>query len=426
MRALWYDDRVERTDYAELRQSVGLAFEVVDRVATEESFLARMSSAEYDLCLLDLELERRGGVDIARDTLTTLGDIPIVFLSEYLPRYPNYRSLLDPRARTTTVFKPLTNTSAWVDEELKPKVLALVSERPNRAREWEGANADVHIWSFTPEDFRILALDDQRDLLIQANEALRPFTNAVFEDSSAEFVVLIGPKPAVLMYGGLDASPPTEANLQQWETSYHVVPLVVYRPTEIEMVDDAAANWVVCSNASDREIRSVDVYPSLTLEINGHSATYHLDTGSVWTYLSYEASVEKGMVPRGTSMAGWSTQEIRIAGGSSPILFKHFEADISAASLDGFLPVRLNPRFVDGWRRTALARTCPFGRCVNSELVEGKGWYCGSRSGLIGRDLIRSNRLLLILDSIRNQTYVAKDAAQFGESSRPQSDWELF
>ena len=127
--------------------------------------------------------------------------------------------------------------------------------------------------------------------------------------------------------------------------------------------------------------------------------------------LSYEYAAAEKWISEDVDRRSWFPLRLSITGGAKSSIFwtQLPQLTSSARSYDGYVEIAIAPRVVLHWRRTPLARTCEVGGCVGTESDARGTYWCGSRHGLIGRDLLRMNQMLLVMDSWRDITYVVTD-----------------
>lgn len=427
MKILWFDDMLSERSYGELRDALAwVAGESIDTVTTESVFWKQLQSSKYDLFVLDFQLPSKTGVEVAQKVLSILGGVPILFLSEFTSKY-HPTANLDPRARTETLFKPLTGLEAWRDQQLRPTVERLTTDlspwlplASSKVEAWPGELSDI-------EAFNGLSMDDQLQLSSTAAQALAPLTQAVFNKSDADFLVVVGPLPKIVRWGGIDEEPPSEIVMQQIETRNESIPVVLYRSVEVGEIPGDDDSWPSCSFASDKNQRKVDVYPTLALEIKGEVAEYHLDTGSIASFLSYEDCLQHRIVEPSSSSRQWSHLPMTSLSSTGTTFLKVMSQPVEAQarSMDGYQAIVFKPKIVKDWRETRLARMCPNGKCPRSELIPGRGHWCGSRWGLVGRDILRLNELCLVLDGKAQRTFVLSKLDDVrAHPSHPGESWE--
>jgi hypothetical protein len=126
------------------------------------------------------------------------------------------------------------------------------------------------------------------------------------------------------------------------------------------------------------------------------------------SFLSYEDGVSLGIVAVNNNARAWYPMKVSVGPGGAARMVDWTRQDLrcEAHSLDGLVELKFQPRIVRNWRSSALARRCPVGRCPESELEHGVGFWCGNRRALIGRDILRLNQIRVVLDSVEGRTYV--------------------
>jgi CheY-like chemotaxis protein len=427
MRALWLDDLADADHYRRLKNAIERADLEVISVTTEESLWKEANNSAIDLYILDFQLPGNSGIDVAQRLLAIVGDVPILFLSEFTQQW-SVREQVDPRARFRVLFKPLDEFDRWSDEELAPVLEELLQGTASWVPLKALAPAETpSIWTQQVSELPHSSLETMLELEAQAVEDLRLLTNAVFRECDAEWIVLVGKEPRLVAWGELDSEPPSPDALRKLERIHGEFPLVIFRDVEIAIIDNENGHWPHCSFAQDERQRAVDRFPTLELELNGVNLSTHVDTGSIHSWLSYEDAVSASVLSRESDHRAWYPGRVSLVGGKGSVIhWMNAELRAAARSADGYTSIVYAPRVVRNWRLSALARLCSVGACPRSELDSGRGHWCGSRRGLVGRDLLRRNKILLVFDSIRSLTYVLNEAG--GQPSAPSApatgSWE--
>lgn len=126
-------------------------------------------------------------------------------------------------------------------------------------------------------------------------------------------------------------------------------------------------------------------YPTVTLKVGGEHLDVHFDTGSPWTFASFEELNELGVLPTDLietdGRRGFSTYEFYAETLSVDLIN---QTNRSVKRLD------LSVRAVKDWKRSPFIIKCPY-NCPNH------GDTCKKRRALVGRNLIVDNELEVTL-----------------------------
>lgn len=427
-RIVWLDDAFrDATSFRQIREYLQAKIQdgIVITCASVEGFLDVVREDVPDLAIIDFRLEsavaaggrvdRRGGIEAAQEMAASVGSIPVLFLSEYTGYSPANR--LDPAVPYDVLLKPHTIGQAWegFDQFVDELESALDGAQPVGVRPSSPPRSS-RFFALSPEDYGRLALDEQLALRREAITECWDELAEIFARTDAEWLVTLGESLILVRWGDLDDEYPDAAELEIVQATWGTVPLLVSRPVEVGVIGETGGcEWLACSYTADRSLRQVDRIPGIQLSLAGQLTSFHLDTGSVVSFIDYDYFVEKAVVAKLGNSLSWWPMQLSIGPGGRPNLVDYSLPklnDVEAAALDGYESIHFRPRAVRGWLNTALARLCPGGKCDRSVEVPGKGYWCGRRRGLIGRDLLRLNSdIAIVMDAETQRTFVLRRAA---------------
>ena len=208
VKAIWLDDLSDSSEYGNLRRAMESAGLEVTSVASEEALHKHLATEVFDLYVLDFQLPGTSGIEVAQGLLAAYGDIPILFLSEFVPNWP-VKNQIDPRARFRVLYKPIHDYSAWIRDDLGPAIVALLDSNPTwHARGPYTGDPRLQIWDYGLSVLDGMGLDRLLELEADAAEALHSLKADVFEKSPVEWFVVVGDDARIVLWGGLGDDPP--------------------------------------------------------------------------------------------------------------------------------------------------------------------------------------------------------------------------
>ena len=436
MTIVWIDDLARAEASSGLKDCLRSIDPRLEVTTNPEAFLKSVDPA--GIAVIDYHLDGTDGITVAERLLASYPGTRILFLSEYLAQF-NPNDKIDPRAVFEVVEKPTGDLAAWCTGQLRPAIQALLerTSEPWIPRPDGAAPANIQI---DPTELDEYSFEDQMSVVEACQEYAREFASDLFVSSSAQWALLVAPSLTLVRWGPMDSPYPSENVRREIEGTFHEVSFLVTRPIEVEEIDGAVnvrGAWSSCKGIGAAMPSTTDVYPSLAVELWGWRADIHLDTGSPYSFLSFEDLTDAGLggrLPRGRF--AWTPELLRIGPEQNEERIRSAMLDetVQVDSLDGTVDIVLSAKVINPWRKSGLARTCTRGQCTGSEVIGGgqPGYWCGNRKGLLGRNILRSNRIALVLDSAMGRTYVLRPGS---DSANPASlsagvpapdDWERF
>lgn len=386
-RLLYIDDDLgkpyETATAAELSRR---GFDVEGHSDAQEG-IDRAIAAPPDALVLDLRLQEQSGLDVARKVLRFHPSLPVVFLSGFVSEFPDIRRRISPLAPVRVVAKQDHDHGDRAAAAVADAVAEIYKPRGHRA-DISDAVGEPAVFQVTLQQFDQLDDDAQADWILAAAQAASPYTNAVFSETRAAWIVLCGGPTMVIAYGESLGQSPSDDDLRRWSASAGRPALLCTRPIEVDDYGD----WQECEVG--------DWYPSLAVDFGGAlTLEAHFDTGNPRTLLSFELIRDAGLVPaKGPWRAGTRNPGIHFA-------YRLFSMTGNLMAGLASPAVAVNAFAVRGWRGGTFDRMCGSGLCPGSERTsESARFHCGRRDGLFGRNLLLDNRLSITLDAGERKT----------------------
>jgi CheY-like chemotaxis protein len=376
-----------------LAESMGFRVQAHDDWRTA---IAAVREHKPDVVILDVRMPERNGVELAEELWSVDRDVRIAFVTAFgtAPDELRILSLLDP----TLPFVLIDKTRLALDDQTGFKlafvdpIRKLRAARPVRGPSEPLRDGPDSPFSVPVADYDHLALDAKLELNQRALLEAAAYLAELWETTDAQAVVLSGaPNLARWLTSEVDQFP-VESVLRDISLASGRAVYVFSRPVQVE--EFRLSGWIGCP--------AQDYYPTINLEFDAANGpvllNLHLDTGCPIVALSYEFFLDRGtIVPPSIPVTG-----LRESGR----LYSFFPIELPAIARDdtSSVGVTVSAQMVLDWENSPFARVCPGGRCTGSRPLVRGGFMCGRRLGLVGRSLLVTNRLKIVLDGQRHTT----------------------
>ncbi len=315
--------------------------------------------------------------------------------------------MLDPRVPVAVLDKPTRSKGVgpWVTKNLMPTILELTRngvEIGSVGLTLPVKGDGLKLFELSTDE-ALRASDTQiRSLRRDAYLAVEPWVNGIFEASSAQWIAIACSEHTLLVARwGDEMSTLSQAEVHQLELGSGHPVMVVGRPPQMEEI--STGHWNECQFGD----LTNDLYPSISIEINGVERGFHFDTGSSQSFVAFDL-VEGDQSVGSYRSLPWEYSRMNARGRSAP--FEYARSPLTMFRVpqgDGSVELIIPFHLVLDWRETPISLECEKGECVGSIPLVGGAFVCGKRSGLIGRDILRVNpEMRLILDCKERRTTI--------------------
>lgn len=388
---LWIDDQVN--DYSEFIAGLGEHDISVTAAPTVDEAIDILRHKNFDLILLDLRMPEKSGFDFLRDYLSRT-NVSVCVLSSYLHLEEYQKRLNRLRSNIAIMDKdlppPKSPSFEYFAERIKHFILNPPGASPksfeNEMRE-KFAELDPFEISFR----RYLRLPSRlkKHLRTEAEKRARNAINAEFR-SGAGWVLICGDPHKADMSADVGTTPPDNEVVRQRAIELDRVPYQFSAPLQVDDMHTGA-----CQGPTD-----ISDYPTLTLEVEGAQLVVHFDTGSPYTFVSFEEFNYNGALREDL---------LPIDGRRGVMPYEYVSDRIRARVIDqkkgSSKAVMVQVRAIKNWQRSPFSVFCPQ-ICANFE--QGLRNTCSNRKALIGRNIMFENKLSLVLCGSTNKTSISR------------------
>lgn len=395
LRALWLDDKISNYGgYIDRLRELGFT---IRKCRTNAEAIRAASKNSYDLVIVDLKLENETGLEFLRFLKDRLIKSTTVILSSFLYDQ-NYISLLKDLDSNVFLLEknlPSSASAKFVEfsETLRQYVEDDRSQTPSDYYQTKRQALEQDPFDITYSDYLRLPPDLQDELHVKAFERVEAVIDREVDDG-AKWLVFCG-NPNEPEEVADDISDRWDAEeLDELAAQKNRVAFVFEAPEDSE--DDGCGGGRVEARsyptvnlvASGKHLESGNGAPSFQSRKGGQVFVVHFDTGSHFSYLSYEDWIARTGDPNpGVRTTKRYRGKVEIM--YEKTLYLRVQDQLTSRTQKAAdLPVYLVKNFLS----SKLVAECPSG-CIaagRSQTREGKP-NCIRRIGLIGRNLLTEN-----------------------------------
>ncbi len=387
---LWVDDQIsDLAAYVGALKKDGFSVETTDRAEAAVE-LARQRS--FDIYLIDIRMPGTNGIECARQIHALRKDSKIALVSSflYLPRHKAEIRALGYQVDLMDKNFPVTTAPEFEECFLAPirrlvtqGVTQTISQYDVIMDEMKGQNP-FHI---PLAEFQGLPLAVKDRLREEAFHWAKKAVNKAFEEGKI-WVMLCGDEHAIRSSANSLEEVPDEDKLLDYSRLQNRPAYYFWNQTEADDI------WVSCGGNAHNN------YPTVTLEFDGHTICGHFDTGSPFTFFSYEELLEKGLI---RAIEGFGPAR-RVGYATVYMATKlDLKAHLRCQVSDQTKEVVLRGQIVKKWENSPFVRKCDE-KCVAVDPKRSVGSICGDRVALVGRNILTENGLRLVLDGVNRKT----------------------
>lgn len=385
---LWVDDQIAHySEFSTALTQRGLRITPVDNVREAN---AKLRKKRFDLILLDLKMPELTGFDFLRLTRHR-SNAPTCVLSSYLHLDEYQKKLNRVRLNVAVLDKDLPDpdTSAFevFAEKLKeiiinpPKTSPANSQR-NLVDSFEHADASEITFKeylTLPNKIKKIIRESARD---QAKDAMRREFNEGYI-----WLLFCGDLSEPVMRARDQGEIPSNDTIMTKAMELDRAPFQYTSPDSIDDIFSGA-----CQGPS-----SFKNYPTVSLNVGGSEMELHFDTGSPYTFFSFEELNELGLV---------DASALPIDGSRGFFSYEFLNQNIRCKMRDQISSsskfIQLNVRAVKGWNQCPFVVHCP-PTCRNHNNRQ-EHQKCQNRTALVGRNIIFENRIAITICGASNRT----------------------
>ncbi len=393
-RVLWLDDHIKDMDlYVEALRRKG-PFSLVHTASCFEEGVDLLNTNIYDLILADINMPAPNGVRFLREAEKLNPKSKLIALSSYLYRKKYIDQLLTLTVPVELMDKILPSPvspefdSIFIKhlvDILQSKHLSSVREQVDKA-----ATINVDPFSVRLDDWLSKSALEKDKLAELAKQKVQEQLNEAF-NSGIVWLMFCGSSSEFFASATSEEDIPTEDQIMDFARTRDAVPYRFTAPLGVEEFWGAT-----CQGSHIKH----DGYPTVTLDIpQDHSIQMHFDTGSPITFISYELLLRNRIISPPLSFDISSVNKFEY-------LFTRFDIEILLRSqqVGGQTKfIKLRGHAVRDWETHCLARKC-YWSCKLSAGRQNE--LCVFRQGLIGRNIILDNELILMLDGKNRQSNI--------------------
>lgn len=412
---IWVDDLIEKYGtWIRIFAEHGVQ---IQGVSSAKEALDVVSRRKINAAIVDLEMPDMDGVRLVEELHALDGDLRFVLMSSfhYLDEWKDKVAKLPGSIKFLKLDLPIPPVTLSSFKSNYVESLRMLSEIPKEPEGLEVALMekskiakgphDQDPFSIRFEDFMSMPLESRLAIQKGAHKLVDSLLDEYFIDKQREWIVVVGPERRVVKSSQRRSRLPTQNYLLKLGATSGYVPFLFTHPLVVEELSDDYG-WHDCGGQNYYPTVILDFSPAVS---SGIPSTYHfhLDTGSLYSFLSHEEFTKLGIItpPHVYAVAKW--------GRFRSVFFS--EQDVQAILIDGSGSenVVLRCKAVLNWTKFPLARLCTTSRSKLSkyESVGQKYALCERRLGLVGRSFISGNKINLILNGKDCVTKIGKVAS---------------
>jgi CheY-like chemotaxis protein len=388
---LWIDDQIAGlSTFVEALKKAG--FNVEPASGTADGLrVAQMR--DFDIYLVDLRMPPPDGIECLRSLhrLNPRGRFASLSSFHYLERYRRRLEALDFRVQLMDKDFPDALSSDFSNHFIAP--ICKLAE--------EGVTMTIHdeksVLADVPKDnpfdiplanFNKLSLMVKDNLKRQAGKIAHDVVQKAFEEGNI-WVMLCGNPQVIHAKASCLDEIPSDHDIAEFAVNQG---RPVFQFWSQVSVDDMWSPCAVDNRAS--------YYPTVSLQFGLHKVRVHFDTGAPYSFFSYEELRALEVVPPTTD---WN--EAWRKGVPEPYWSRRLklEAELHCQETGQSQLVSITGQFVRDWEASPYARHCAKA-CPGGDTVNGEPKLCPDRKGLVGRNLLIENALVIVLDGRKRIT----------------------
>lgn len=389
---LWVDDQInELQPYVRALRESGF-----DVMAADSSPVAIQlaSDTRFDVILVDILMPPPDGIELLRRLRPLQPQASLAALSSYLylERYrEQLRGLPFP---VELIEKDIPNVEAEdfdmrfltpIRNLLAHGVTQTIKKQDSQIRSSSQTEASVNPFDIPLTEFMKKPILEKDSLVMRARELAANEIEAAFNQGKI-WVLLCGSPRQIRASASTPDEVLSEDKIMEFARVQQRPAFQFWRPM---VVDDI--HWPTCGDE-----RTTKHYPTVTLDIRNNLRNFHFDTGAPMTFFSYEELVRLSLIKPTTNFGMASRGDKSYF--TTPL---NITVILRSQSGDNSKTVNLTGQAVRDWDKAPYARfcdsLCPLFTPLRDQL-------CNSRAGLIGRNLLYENNLVIILDGANQQT----------------------
>jgi CheY-like chemotaxis protein len=394
IRLLWVDDQIkELTPYVSALINAGFEVEAADSFEVAMWFGRK---EKYDVILVDILMPPPDGIELLRQLQPEQPHAKLAALSSYL-YLDRYRDQLKNLPFDVELIeKDIPNVEAEdfdsrfltpIRNLLKFGVTRTVEKQDKKIAHQARENIDP--FNIPLADFMKKSILEKDMLVMRARDLAKPEIETAFSEGKI-WVLLCGSSRQIRATANTPNEILTEESVMEFARSQQRPPFQFWKSV---YVDDV---WSMCGDE-----RSTLHYPTVTLDINDNRRDFHFDTGSPFTFFSYEELVELGAIRPTTTfgMAARGHVSYWTVALDITVIIRSQGGDVSRT-------VRLRGQAIRDWGESPFTRFC---ESICPELKDKDArQQCLWRIALIGRNLLYENGLVLVLDGKNRKTLIGE------------------
>jgi CheY-like chemotaxis protein len=394
---LWVDDYINELD-SYINTLTAAGFDVTKAASSAEA-LSYIDGNEFSVILVDIVMPPPDGIELVKE-LHKLGvhkNSAIGVLSSFLYVDLYRRRLTNLGVGVEIIDKdiPLVGDPLFVERFLDPVcdlVYHGVRYTVERQNEDLGNREDTNPFEIKLEEFLRKSILEKDQLVLKARQMASAVIEKEFQ-SGKVWVLMCGHADRIETSVNDVTEIPSDDDILRMALGQDRAPYQFFLPIG---VDDL---WSTCGPP-----QSPSNYPTVNLKIKNTDFVVHFDTGSPYTFFSYERLLEINAIqPPLSFTAAYRTG---------------FDQGYFCARLDisvfvecqktgATKAVRVRGQAVREWEKSPFVRHCPLeGECLltGSITAFNSVSVCVHRVGLVGRNLLTENSLALVLDGNSSKT----------------------
>jgi CheY-like chemotaxis protein len=360
--------------------------------------LQELLTNKYDSAIIDLRMPKTNGLQIIDACVENDIEADLCVLSSYL--YLNeYKDRLNSYDRKIELLDkefPAIGTSDFEEYFIAPLRLFINKGAKSMARTQlkKGLPSKIdNPFDVSYDEYKAMSIHEKDLLSDKAEEYAKEAIKESFKKGYT-WVFFCGSATKAKEEAFQPKDRLSSQKMMEIAKTRNKAPFQFFAPTMIEEIKPTQ-KWSGCG-----EKNGLNNYPTLNLEFGDTMLKVHFDTGAYETYMSAEELIEAGVI--NPNEMAWSNSyilgdKVKSTNLNLRVFFRCPETDITRQ-------VVLNGQLIRNWNNGPFMRACNKQSCVQLSPVIIKNGFCRLRVGLIGRNILTDNELVLVLDGIQKIT----------------------
>ena len=393
---LWIDDHIK--DYKPFTEELRRRDFQILEASTIVDAVRSFSKNHVDLILLDLRLKDESGFDFLK-RVQTRTSIPICILSSYLHLDEYQRRISRIRKNVAVMDKNLPDPRDTSFDNFVAKLKYFAENPPKYPPKKSNERLTSSFLSQGPFD---VSFSEYINLPSKVKRAIRDQARieaaALLRDEFSKgkkWVLLCGDPSTPFKSLDDQESIPSSSQVTSIAMELDRVPFQFSAPDTIDDILTSGNGETSCSGPE-----RLSKYPTVTLKVGTEKLDVHFDTGSPWTFASFEDLNELGVLPQNLietdGFRGIQTYEYYA---------EAVEVDLVNQRNGSAKRLELELRAVKDWARSPFTVKCPAD-------CEFHGSVCKRRRALVGRNLIIDHELQITLCGKTHKSSFQKSKAR--------------